>query len=70
MQLYLLVTKPKAIQHRLPTTKLLSKAHKLVSKTAFNNCDLHAPQPKADRYRLNAFCLGISQNVLHMLISE
>ena len=30
-----------------PTTKLLSKLPKLVSKT-FNNCDVHAGQPKAD----------------------
>ena len=47
----------------------MSKAPKLISKTAFNNCDIHARQPKADRYRSNAFCLGISQNVFHMLIS-
>ena len=44
----LLVIKPKAIQHRLPTTKLLAKAHKLVLKTVFNNCDVHARQPKTD----------------------
>ena len=69
--MYLLVIiKPKAIQHRLPTTKLLSKAHKLVLKTAFNNRDVHARQPKIDRYRSNTFCLGISQNFLHMLISK
>ena len=46
--MYLLVIKPKAIQHRLPTTKLLAKTHKLVLKTAFNNCDVHARQPKTD----------------------
>ena len=54
-----MVTKPKAVQHRLLTTKLLSKAPKLVSKIAFNNCDVHARQPKVERYRSNAFCLGI-----------
>ena len=49
--------------------KLWSKAPKLVSKT-FNNHDVHGWLPKADRYRSNAFCFGMSINAFHMLISK